>query len=311
MRNETCMKNVAVIIPIYKPNKKFNDLLTMLKKQKNVSFDLVVIDSASNFDDYKEDLKGLDYKIIKISPKEFNHGGTRQMGADECRNYSYLVYMTQDAIPVDEFSIFNLLKSFDNPVVACAYGRQLPHKDATILAARARMFNYPSDSIIKTKDDIKKLGVKVSFISDTFAAYRHDVLNEVGGFPKNVILGEDMYVASKMILTGWANAYCADAEVYHSHNYSVVEEFKRYFDTGVFHARETWIQNSFGRAENEGIKFVFSELKYLLKNYPNLIPSMIIRDAFKLVGYRLGKKEQLIPLGIKRKLSMSKSYWSL
>ena len=104
------------------------------------------------------------------------------------------------------------------------------------MASRARSFNYPATSRLKGLADAPELGIKVSFISDTFAAYRPAVLKEIGGFPTDVILGEDTYVASKMVLAGWLNAYVADAQVYHSHNYTIVREFKRYFDTGVFHA---------------------------------------------------------------------------
>ena len=303
------MNNVVVIIPIYKPDNKFKNLLEMLKQQVNISFDLCIVDSGSDFNDYREELEGLNYQIVKTNPHEFNHGGTRQRAADLYKKYPLLVYMTQDAIPADEFALSNLLKVFDNLGIGCAYGRQLPHKNATVLAARARMFNYPPRSMIKTKESIKELGIKVSFISDTFAAYRHEALDLVGGFPKDVILGEDAFVASKMILAGFANAYCADAKVYHSHNYSVFQEFKRYFDTGVFHTREPWIRSTFGQAEGEGVKFVINELKYFLKFKPWIIPDMIIRDTFKFLGYRLGIKEKMLPLWIKEKISMNKLYW--
>ena len=68
------------------------------------------------------------------------------------------------------------------------------------------------------------------------------------------------------ILSGYTLAYVGEAKVYHSHSYTVWEEFKRYFDIGVFHQRENWILNSFGKAEGEGAKYVKSELKFLLKN---------------------------------------------
>ncbi|MCH3951222.1 MAG: glycosyltransferase family 2 protein [Acidaminococcus sp.] len=303
------MKNVVIIIPIYNPDRKFNILLQALKVQEEVNFDLLIVDSGSEFDTYKNDLDGLDYKIFKITHQEFNHGGSRQKAAELCGNYHFLVFMTQDAIPYNNKSICNLLNAFKDPSVGCAYGRQIPHKDASVLASRARIFNYPAKSRIKTRKDIDELGIKVSFISDTFAAYRREALDAVGGFPSDVILGEDTYVASKMILAGWSNSYCADAVVYHSHNYSVEQEFRRYFDTGVFHADEPWIQKTFGKAEGEGVKFVISELKFFLLNNPLIIPSMLLRDACKFIGYRVGKIHAFLPNFINRKFSMSKNYW--
>lgn len=57
-----------------------------------------------------------------------------------------------------------------------------------------------------------------------------------------------MYFAAKSVLNGYKVAYIAEAMVRHSHNYSLTEEFKRYFDIGVFHADQQWIRNDFGGA---------------------------------------------------------------
>lgn len=52
------------------------------------------------------------------------------------------------------------------------------------------------------------------------------------------ILSKDTNVAAKMILVEYSIAYVAEAMVYHSHDYTILEEFKRYFDIGVFYGRE-------------------------------------------------------------------------
>lgn len=302
-------KKYVIIIPIYHPDEKWNKCLRMLKTQKEVTFDLYIVDSGSDFRTYEDDLKGLSYTIIKTTPDHFNHGRTRQDAAKACKDYDTLIYMTQDAIPANEYAISRLVKVFENPQVGCAYGRQLPHKNATILAARARAFNYPENSRLKSLADAKDLGIKVPFISDTFAAYRTEALFKVGGFPDDVILSEDTYVAAKMVLAGWYNAYCAEAQVYHSHNYTILQEFRRYFDTGAFHTMEPWIRDAFGQAEGEGIRFVLTELFYILLHKPYLLPSVFIRDSFKFIGYRGGMMHKKLPLALKRMCSMNKNYW--
>ena len=258
------MKKVVVIIPVYHPDKKFNFLLRMLKKQEDVLFDVYIVNSGSDKKQYEKDLDGLSYTMVDIDPSTFNHGGTRRKAAETCEKYSFLVYMTQDAVLADKRSLSNLLKAFADKDVGCADGRQLPNSDATVMAAHARLFNYPDKSQIKQLSDKQRLGIKTVFISDTFAAYRCSALYEIGNFPEHVILSEDTYVATKMVLAGWKVAYCADAKVYHSHNYTIMQEFRRYFDTGVFHAEEPWIRKYFGVAEGEGKRFVLSEVCYLL-----------------------------------------------
>lgn len=265
------IKDTVIIIPIYHPDKKFNFLLRMLKKQEDVLFDVYIVNSESNKKQYEKDLDGLSYTMVDIDPSTFNHGGTRRKAAETCGKYSFLVYMTQDAVLADKHSLSNLLKAFVDRDVGCAYGRQLPNADAGIMAAHARLFNYPDKSQIKQLSDKQRLGIKTVFISDTFAAYRRSALYEIGNFPEHVILSEDTYVAAKMVLAGWKVAYCADAKVCHSHNYTIMQEFSRYFDTGVFHAEEPWIRKSFGVAEGEGKRFVLSETRYILAHKPWLI----------------------------------------
>ena len=300
--------NIQIIIPVYKPDNKLLELLRQIKRQTIKDIPLLIIDSGSN-NEYKNEIKNMNCLVKKIDFRTFNHGGTRQMGADMFPDKDVYIYLTQDAILADEYAINNIIKAFNNDNVGCAYGRQLPHKGASIFATHARLFNYKNKSYIYSIKDKEKYGMKTAFNSNSFAAYRRNALKDVGGFPINTILSEDMYVTAKMLLKNWSVAYCAEAKVYHSHNYTIWQEFKRYFDIGVFHAREAWIREIFGKAEGEGKKFVISEVKMLMKNNPLLLIEMVFRDGMKFLGYRLGIKEKYLPINIKKKISMTKSYW--
>jgi rhamnosyltransferase len=300
--------NIQIIIPVYKPDNKLLILLRQIKKQTIKNIPLLIIDSGSN-DEYKNEIEDMNCLVKKIDARTFNHGGTRQMGADMFPDKDVYIYLTQDAILADDYAINNIIEVFNNNNVGCAYGRQLPHKEANIFATHARLFNYKNKSYIYSIKDKEKYGMKTVFSSNSFAAYRRTALKDVEGFPTNTILSEDMYVTAKMLLKNWSVAYCADAKVYHSHNYTIWQEFKRYFDIGVFHAREAWIREIFGKAEGEGKKFVVSEVKMLMKNNPLLLIEMVFRDGMKFLGYRLGIKEKYLSRNIKRKISMTKRYW--
>ena len=221
-----------------------------------------------------------------------------------------VVFLTQDAILADPSAISHLISNFSDETVGAVYGRQLPHQGASKIGRFARLFNYPEKSRIKSLADAPELGIKTAFMSNSFAAYRRSALLEAGGFPPHTIMGEDTYVAAKMLLAGWKVAYNADAAVYHSHDYSFLEEFRRYFDTGVFHAEEPWIRERFGIAETEGKRYVRSEFTYLLGEAPWLIPSAILRTFLKFLGYRLGMLEAYLPKILKKSyLTMNKNYW--
>lgn len=286
------MNRVAlqVIIPIYHPDEKFIELLNMLKKQSIPDIPVLIIDSGSD-KEWCKAAQGLNWQLKDIDSKDFNHGGTRQMGIDMCPGKEIIVFLTQDAILADEYSIENLVRAFDDISVGCAYGRQLPHKDANVFAAFARLHNYPAQSYIRSYEDRNVYGMKTAFLSNSFSAYRRTAMEKVGGFPSNVILSEDMYVAAKMLMSGWKVAYVAEAKVYHSHNYTIWQEFKRYFDIGMFHAKENWIRENMGHAERNGKNFILDEVRYLISKNFLLIFEMIFRDGAKFIAYKLGLNE--------------------
>src|SRR6185295_17628070 len=143
------------------------------------------------------------------------------------------------------------------------------------------------------------------FCSNSFAAYRRSALEDVGWFKEKLLMGEDTHVCARMLMKGYQVGYIAEAVVYHSHNYTVAQEFKRYFDLGVFFEKESWLLDEFGRPEGEGIKFVRSEWSYLKSHgLLHLLPVSLLRTTAKLMGYRLGHYYRHLPRAVLRRVSM-------
>ncbi len=298
-----------LVCPTLNPGECFNDWLASLISQTNQPGEVFIIDSGSSDATQKKAINA-GFTVKKIQKSQFNHGGTRQWAIDESEGYELVVFLTQDAILSSADSLSNIIHYFKDKNVAAVCGRQLPRKMAKPIEVHARIFNYGDQSFVRSMDDVKIYGLKTVFISNSFAAYRISALKEVGGFPDNVIFGEDMYMAAKLLKAGYKIAYAADACVYHSHDYTLLQEFRRYFDMGVFHARELWIRQEFGGAEGEGLKFVTSELRYLLKHAFWRIPEALLRKGFGYAGFRLGLIEGHLPLWLKRRLAMNKSFFS-
>ncbi|KKB61943.1 rhamnosyltransferase [Robbsia andropogonis] len=297
---------VACIIPTRNGRALLERLLISLSTQ-TAEFTTFIIDSDSS-DGTREVAEKFTPNVKKIKAKNFNHGGTRQSVVNENPGFDIYIFLTQDTFLASSDAIEKILEPFENPVVGAVCGRQLPHADASIFAKHARYFNYPEADDLKFKVDIARLGIKAAFLSNSFAAYRGAALESVGGFPSDVIFAEDMYVAAKMILIGWGIFYAGTATCFHSHNYTLNEEFRRYFDMGVFHARETWIANTFGDAGGEGARFVKSELAFTKENI-FYWPECIVRNAVKLIGFKLGQNEAILPFAVKKNIGMYKGYW--
>ena len=299
--------SISVIIPTYNAGSYLPKLLDTLSNQ-SVEFELIIIDSSSS-DDTISIAKEYTDHIITIPQEEFDHGGTRTKAGKIARG-EILVFLTQDALPTDTYTIENIIKVFDNPKVGVAYGRQLAYPDTNPFGKHLREFNYPPTSYIRTIDDKKKFGIKTAFLSDSFSAYRRSALEQIDWIKDDLIVGEDSYAGAKMILEGYAIAYSAEALVYHSHSYTILQEFRRYFDIGVFHQRERWILDEFGKAEGEGGKYLKSEFRYLLsKHLYHYIPLFFIRNGMKYLGYKLGQRYRLFPKYIIRWLTMHPLWW--
>lgn len=295
-------------IPTYNGGETWKLVVENIKKYAPQDLFVHVIDSSSK-DNTTFIAKSADFDVITISGLEFNHGGTRNKAIDDfIEQYDVVIFMTQDAIPEENF-IENIIKAFQNEDIACAYGRQKPHIDANPIAKHARYFSYREEGYISSKETVLNMGLKTVFMSNSFSAYRLSIFKKLGGFPSSTILCEDMYYTAKAILAGFKVAYMPNAIVKHSHNYTPIEEFKRYFDIGVFHTDEPWIRDSFGGASGEGKKYIISEVKYLLSNAPLWIPLAFLNNVMKITGYKIGQKYKRIPKWLVKKLSMHKRYW--
>ena len=300
---------VVLLVPTLNPGPAFQGWIDAVRSQTVQPGRVVVIDSGST-DGTLETCRAAGLEVHPVSRRDFDHGGTRQLGIDLfAHNASLAIWMTQDAVLNDPHAFAQLLEAFDDPQVAAAYGRQLPHHDATPIAAHARQFNYPNAARTQTLADAPSRGLKTCFLSDSFAAYRVSDLNSVGGFARRILCAEDMDLAARLLMAGKTIRYQAQACARHSHNYSWLQEFRRYFDTGAFHAHNDWMMKTFGGAQAEGWRYVRSELRHLANQAPWRLPDALARTAIKWLAYRMGHNAHKWPIGLKKHMSMNKGYW--
>lgn len=304
---ETFMK-VSIIIPIYNGEKYLKRLLDAIVQQSINFHELIIVDSSSK-DNSVEIAKEYTDKVFIIPSNEFDHGGTRAKIANIATG-DILVYFTQDALPADSYCLENLVKIFENANVAAAYGKQLSYPDTNLFGQHLRQFNYPDKEEYRGIHNIEKYGIKTAQLSNSFSAYRKKSLIDIGNFKSNLILGEDVYAGAKLILANYTLAYVPNAKVFHSHSYTIFEDFKRYFDIGVFHKTENWIIQHFGKAEGEGMKYIKSELIFLRKeNSIHLIFEWFFRNVMKYIGYKLGFNYTWLPKELVKKCSMHSNWW--
>ena len=299
---------VDVLIPVYRPDGKLTELLKRLKMQNYPIHRIILMNTEEKH--FPAELTGVwdRVEVYHLAKEEFDHGGTRDRGV-RMSTADLVVCMTQDAMPADETLIEELVKPFDDPEVWAAYARQLPNEDCREVEKYTRSFNYPEQSMVKTKEDLDRLGIKTFFCSNVCAAWRREKYLELGGFVKHTIFNEDMILAGTMIKQGGKIAYCAKAKVIHSHNYSAFQQFHRNFDLAV---SQTMYPEVFGgiRSESEGIKLVKKSLSYCIKiGKPWLMIQVVTQSAGKFLGYKMGQQYKSLPMWLILRCTMSPSFW--
>ena len=308
------MEKIDVIIPVYKPGRVLFTLIDRLMKQTRPVNKIYLVNTE------KEEFEKListqafvskypgKVEIKHIRQSEFDHGRVRHEAVLNS-DAQIVCLMTMDAIPADNHLIENLTAPLAVEKVAASYARQLPKKHCKEPERFTRSFNYPEQSFIKSKENLPVLGIKTFFCSNVCAAYRKDVYLKLGGFPTRAIFNEDMIYARLLINAGYKICYAADAKVYHSHNYTGKQYFKRNFDLGVSQAENKALFQDVP-SEKEGGRLVISTISYLMKKklYHRILP-FIYQCGCKYAGYLLGKNYRLLPKKVILACTMSPYYW--
>lgn len=305
---------VDVIIPVYKPDESFLELIESLEHQSEPIHHIFIMNTEEKY--IRKFLYGAgglekyrNVTVHNLSKKEFDHGKTRHTGVMKSDAEAFIM-MTQDAMPADEHLVENLMDMLALDNVAVAYARQLPREGAGPLEAYTRLFNYPEESRVKTKEDLPELGIKTYFCSNVCAAYRRDVYDFIGGFIRHTIFNEDMIYAASVIKEGYSIAYAADAMVYHSHDYTCKQQFHRNFDLGVSQADHPEVFDDVP-SEKEGIKSVKATAAYLRSiKKSSKIPYLYLQSAYKYAGYYLGKRYRKLSRKMILSCTMNKEYWA-
>lgn len=303
-----------LIIPTYNPDKEFLEMVKKMDNQTVKPEKIIITNTEQKYYDrlifattFATDYKNLD--IRHIFKSEFDHGRTRNESVKRSET-EYFLMMTQDAMPVNEEVAEKLLKAFKkDPTIAVAYARQVARADSNEAERYTRSFNYPREASVHSEADVETLGIKAYYCSNVCAMYRRDIFEELGGFLNHTIFNEDMLYAAKAIHAGYKVAYVPEAEVIHSHNYTNRQQYKRYFDNGVSHAKHPEIFEGLP-VNDEGIKMVKKTVKHLSGNGRTLeVIPYVIQSGFKYLGFRKGKHYRSLSRRKILKCTSNPEYW--
>ena len=221
---------VSVIIPTLNAGEQLRKLLDMLNRQTVQPTEILVVDSESTDRTCEIAMEG-GAQVTVVERRTFDHGGTRDMALRRTAG-DIVVFMTQDAMPADEHMLEHLIAPLKDAGVAASVGRQIAYPHASHHEKLVRAHNYPDEELIWGMEDVERLGVRSFRVSDVCAAYRKTAYLEAGGFDHPILTNEDMLMAEKLLRMGHKLAYTAAASVYHSHDFTLRQEYRRNYIIG-------------------------------------------------------------------------------
>ena len=226
----------TAIVPTLNAAGSIDALIGALKGQTLPPEVIWVIDSQSDDGTARLARAHEGVRVTEIARRDFDHGGTRDMALCACET-PFAVLLTQDALPAGDNCMAALLSPFEDERVAAVCARQVAYPHASARERAVREFRYGPVSRVWTAADLPALGIRAYLLSDACAAYRLSAYQAVGGFAHPIATNEDMLIAADFLRQGYALAYQAEARVWHSHDLSLAEEYRRNRKIGAFLAR--------------------------------------------------------------------------
>ena len=304
---------ISVVIPVRDGGDAFRRCLEAISAQEVADeVEIVVVDSGST-DGTQRVGRSFGAKVHEIAPDEFNHGATRNLGANLARG-EIVVFTVDDALPVDR----QWLEALTAPLrpdngLAGTYARQIAYEDAPPHQAFYIDHRYGPEPRIQRAESPADLTVANTLFSNVSSAIRRAVLQEFP-FADDIVIAEDLEWCGRVLLAGYEVAYVPDAVVRHSHRYTLSGTFKRYFDQGAAAERSfmTDGRSSPRSVRGAGVDFVRGEMAWMWRSGKrSAIPYTVAHEVTRYLAFKLGTRHRWLPRRLSTRISRTGSaYWS-
>jgi len=222
---KTIEKKVSIVIPSKNAGSDFEFTLEKIRNQKGVKdIEIIIVDSGSTDDTIKLAEK-FGSKVYGIRPEEFNHGETRNYGADNASG-DYLLFIVQDAIPIGEYWLYNMVKVLESDnKIAAATCRQVPRSDADLFACFSlwnhyRTLDFLEDRVSSPNQKLNDLSPlekrRIAGLEDVCCLIKKDIFGDLRF--KKLRYAEDLELGLRILENGHKITFLYSAGVIHSHN---------------------------------------------------------------------------------------------
>jgi rhamnosyltransferase len=303
---------ISVVIPVKNGGADLVRCLEAIGRQRvDDDVEVVVVDSGST-DGSAARARGLGACVHEILPEEFQHGRTRNLGAQHARG-EILVFTSQDAYAVgDDWLAVLTAPLREDAELAGVYGRQLPHADATPPERYFLDFLYGPTARVQRLEPGQELTFETTLFSNVNSAMPR-ALWESFPFVDDIVMSEDQEWSRRVLRTGRRLAYEPAAAVYHSHAYSVADAWRRFFDSGASSDRSYLDGAESTQAlRRAGARYALGEVSWLwTTGQRRWIIYAVVYELAKFAGLQMGRRHRLLPAVVKSRMSANPEYWKV
>jgi D-arabinose 1-dehydrogenase-like Zn-dependent alcohol dehydrogenase/glycosyltransferase involved in cell wall biosynthesis len=215
----------SIVIRTLNEERHLGRLLESIQQQNYKAWEIILVDSGST-DSTLDIARRYTPNIYHIPQEEFTFGRSLNLG---CRHASkrYLAFASAHVCPLNNTWLSNLIRPFEDPYIGMVFGRQHGVASSRISEERdlERVFGSTSKILID-----EALG------NNGNAAIRKDLWLDQP-FDETLTGLEDIDWARKIQQKDYRVYYSADAAVYHIHEESLRQVYRRAFREGVAYRR--------------------------------------------------------------------------
>jgi threonine dehydrogenase-like Zn-dependent dehydrogenase/GT2 family glycosyltransferase len=251
----------SIVIRTLNESKHLENLMRGIHDQNYRDWEIVLVDSGST-DGTLKIAEKYGARIFHIPQDQFTFGRSLNWGCREAVG-EYLVFASGHVWPITNNWLRNIVKPFEDPAVAMVYGRQRGTDANRLSEIRDLDANFgPASNILV--DEAKA--------NNGNSAIRQS-LWQGQPFDESLPGLEDVDWARKVERQSYRVYYAADASVYHVHEESLHQVYRRY------------------QREAEAAKQMFPGFKFSWSDMILGLPYFMLRDL--LYAFRQGKQSKI------------------
>lgn len=213
------MPKVSILLRTRNAGPRFAEVLAAIHAQTFTDHEIVVVDSGSG-DGTLALAESAGARIVHLPAERFTHAVSTNLGFEASRG-EFVVNLSQDATPADAAWLSRLVDAAEGLDTAGAFGRQKPRSGCFAVERMELSRAYPENA----HDPRRVVFSNVNSIVKKDLWRRHR-------FDESLPLAEDQEWARWAIGQGYLIAYVPAAAVWHSHDYTLGEVYRRCLHEG-------------------------------------------------------------------------------